>query len=68
LLNPVDGGTKEMLGISGWGCWLAYIFCILSTILCVIYGIAMWNKGVEEEDEAEIMKWVREERKIEEQF
>jgi hypothetical protein len=57
-----------MLGISGWGCWLAYLFCILSTILCVIYGIAMWNKGVKEEDEAEIMKWVSEERKIEEQF
>ncbi len=57
-----------MLGISGWGCWLAYLFCILSTILCVIYGIAMWNRGVKEEDEAEMVKWVSEERKIEEQF
>ena len=57
-----------MLGISGWCCWLAYLFCILSTILCVIYGIVMWNRGIEEEDEAEIIKWVREERKIEGQF
>jgi hypothetical protein len=62
------GGAKEMLGISGWGCWLAYIFCILSTILCVIYGIAMWNRGAEEGDEAEIIRWVKEEREINEQF
>ncbi len=57
-----------MLGISGWGCWLAYIFCILSTILCVIYGIVMWNRGAEEEDEAEIIKWINEEREIQGQF
>ncbi len=57
-----------MLGISGWGCWLAYIFCILSTILCVMYGIAMWNRGSEEGDEAEKIRWVKEEREINEQF
>ena len=57
-----------MLGISGWSCWLAYIFCILSTILCVIYGIALWNRGAEEGDEAEIIRWVKEEREINEQF
>ena len=47
---------------------MAYLFCILSTILCVIYGIAMWNRGVEEEDEAEIIKWAKEEREIKGQF
>lgn len=57
-----------MFGISGWGCWLAYLFCILSMILCIIYGIAMWNREVEEGDEAEVKKWVKGERKIEEQF
>lgn len=57
-----------MLGISGMGCWLAYIFCILSTILCFIYGIVMWNRGVGEEDEVEIIKWMKEEREIQEQF
>ncbi len=57
-----------MFGISGWGCWLAYLFCILSTILCIIYGVAMWNRGVEEGDEAEVIKWAKGERKIEEQF
>ena len=57
-----------MFGISGWGCWLAYLFCILSTILCIIYGIVMWNRGVEEVDEAEVIKWAKGERKLEEQF
>jgi hypothetical protein len=57
-----------MLGISGWGCWLGYLFCILSAILCIVYGIVMWNRGVEEEEEAEIIRWMKEEREIEEQF
>jgi hypothetical protein len=57
-----------MFGISGLGCWLAYLFCILSAILCIIYAIAMWNRGIEKEDEAEIIKWAKEEREIEEQF
>ena len=57
-----------MFGIAGLGCWLAYLFCILSAILCIIYGIVMWNRGIEKEDEAEIIKWAKEEREIEEQF
>jgi hypothetical protein len=60
--------VTEMLGISGWSCWLAYLFCILSTVLCILYGIAMWNRGIEEGDEAEILRWMKEEREIEEQF
>jgi len=28
----------------------------------------MWNSGIEEEDEAEIIRWAKEEREIEEQF
>lgn len=57
-----------MLGISGWSCWLAYLFCIFATILCIIYGVVMWNRGVEEGDEAEVLRWRKEEREIEEQF
>ena len=40
---------------------LAYVLCVLSTLLCVIYGIANWNKGdepVKEEDVA----WAEEEK------
>jgi hypothetical protein len=57
-----------MWGISGWGCWLAYVFCILSAILCILYGVVMWNRGVGEEDEAEIVKWAKEQREIEGRF
>ena len=34
-----------MLGIPDVGIWLAYLLCIASTILCVVYGIVNWNKG-----------------------
>lgn len=57
-----------MLGISGLGCWLAYVFCILSALLCIVYGIAMWNRGGGEAEEAELVKWAKEQRKIEERF
>ena len=46
---------------------LAYILCIASTILCVVYGLITWNKGdseVTEEDKA----WAKEEQKIEHEF
>jgi hypothetical protein len=42
-----------VLGINDPWIWGVYILCILSTLLCVIYGIAYWNKGSELE-EAEI--------------
>ncbi len=58
----------QMWGISGLGCWLAYVLCILSAILCVIYGIVMWDRGGGEADEAEIAKWAKEQREIEERF
>ncbi len=33
-----------MLGFAGVSVFLAYLFCILSTVVCVIYGAIMWNK------------------------
>ncbi len=36
-----------MLGIEdGWVVW-ACLLCILSSILCVIYGAFIWNRGDE---------------------
>jgi len=37
-----------MLGLEDPWVALAYILCILSTVLCVVYGIVTWNKGDEE--------------------
>lgn len=36
-----------MLGIEDTYVWLAYLLCIASTLLCVIYGVISWNRGAE---------------------
>lgn len=38
-----------VLGIPDGWIWVAYILCIISAIICVVYGIANWNKGAENE-------------------
>jgi hypothetical protein len=41
------GGDDIMLGINDPWIWGVYILCILSTLLCVAYGLANWNNGIE---------------------
>lgn len=56
-----------MLGIDGFGVWTAYLLCILSTLLCVVYGIVNWNKPKEGESTREIdeeMKWEKKDEEI----
>jgi len=38
-----------MLGIDDPWIWGVYILCILSTLLCVLYGIINWNREGEQE-------------------
>lgn len=55
-----------MLGIPDAGIWLAYLLCIASTILCVVYGIVNWNKG-DDSSEATTQKdldWENKEKEI----
>jgi hypothetical protein len=54
-----------MLGIPSPGVALAYGLCIAGTALCVIYAWRNWNKG-DETVEADDLKWVAEEKKVEE--
>lgn len=56
-----------MFGIPDWGIWLAYIFCIASVVLCVIYGFVNWNKGVDDEEIQidEELQWETKEKEIE---
>lgn len=54
-----------MLGIEDTYVWLAYLLCILSTALCVIYGLFTWNRG-EEPLEPDDRRWAAEEKKVEE--
>lgn len=57
-----------MLGIDDPVILAVYLLCILSTILCVAYGAANWNKGAESEAEeaAEELAWEEEEETMEE--
>ncbi len=56
-----------MLGIEDPFVWIAYILCIASTILCVIYGAICWNRG-DEPAETEDITWAKEEQKVEEEM
>ncbi|MDI6643714.1 MAG: hypothetical protein QME14_01550 [Methanobacteriaceae archaeon] len=57
-----------MLGINDPWIWGAYILCILSALLCVVYGIINWNKGAEHEEEEimEEIEWHEKEKEMEE--
>ena len=52
-----------MLGIPDVGIWLAYVLCIASALLCVVYGIINWNKGGEETSEQDA-QWEAKEEEI----
>lgn len=56
-----------MLGIEDRYVALAYILCLASTALCVVYGLINWNRG-EERVEQEDIKWISQEKKVEEEL
>ena len=58
-----------LLGIQDPWVWLAYVLCIASSLLCVIWGIARWNAAEPaDEPEEEVRHWVKEEEKVEEEL
>lgn len=56
-----------MLGIPDSGVALAYVLCLLSSGLCVVYAWRNWNKGDEIVGPDDV-KWVAEEKKVEEEL
>jgi hypothetical protein len=55
-----------MFGISDPWVWLAYCLCLLSTALCVVWGISRWNwEEPREEPPEEIKQWATEEKEVE---
>ena len=56
-----------MLGIPDFWISAAYVLCISSAVLCVIYGVVNWNKGGEKEEEqiAEESVWEITQEKVE---
>jgi hypothetical protein len=55
-----------MLGIEGTSVWLAYLLCLASVALCIIFGAIGWNKGDEPVEPADV-KWAQEQKKEEEE-
>ena len=58
-----------MFGIEAPAVWLAYLFCLLSSLLCVVYGVINWNKGADPtEVKTEDKIWLEEEKEIEQEL
>jgi hypothetical protein len=54
-----------MLGIEGGWVAAAYALCLLSAVICILYGLVNWNKGDEEAPKPEDVSWAREEKEVE---
>ena len=56
-----------MLGISDFWIASAYALCLLSAVLCVVYGVVCWNKGGDADAPTpEDQTWEKEEEAVEE--
>jgi hypothetical protein len=56
-----------MFGIEDPGIYWAYILTVLSSLICIAYGIMYWNKGaIQQDDLKESEKWEREEDELNE--
>lgn len=55
-----------MLGIDDPWIWGVYLLCILSALLCLIYGVVNWNKEGEQEalEEKEEEAWEESEEEM----
>lgn len=56
-----------MLGIEDKYVAVAYLLCIVSTVLCVLYGAVNWNRG-DEPMKGEDVQWAADEKKVEEEL
>lgn len=56
-----------MLGIPDFWVWSAYLLCILSAAICIIYGLINWNKGSNDETKQveEAVTWEKAEKEVE---
>lgn len=57
-----------LLGIQDPWVWLTYLLCILSALLCVIWGLVMRNREEPEEPLEEVKQWAQEEDQVEEEL
>ena len=59
-----------MLGIPDPSIWLAFIAMLAAALLCIVYGVVMWNRGDDSVSTTEAVDkvWAEEEKQIEEEF
>ena len=58
-----------MLGMADGWITTVYVLCLLSALLCVVYGVINWNKGGAGELPTEEDKhWAEEEDKLDEEL
>ena len=58
-----------MLGIADPWVILAYLLCIISALLCLVWGVLKWNvDDTVAEPEEEIRQWAEEEDRVEEEL
>jgi hypothetical protein len=58
-----------MLGIEDPWVAAAYILCIISALLCVVWGVMRWNKDDSSpEPDEEIKHWAEEEDRVEDEL
>ena len=56
-----------MLGFGDFTVFLGYTLTILSTILCIVYGVINWNKDGDPEELLQMeQQWEKEEHEIDE--
>jgi hypothetical protein len=60
-------GASSMFGIEDKYVALAYLLCIASSLLCVVYGLLNWNRG-QQPTQAEDIRWAQEEKHVEEEL
>jgi len=56
-----------MLGIEDPWVWSAYLLCLLSSLLCVIYGALTWHRGDEPVEPAD-QTWQQHEQQVEDEI
>ena len=58
-----------MLGIEDPWVAMAYLLCIISAMLCVVWGIIKWNReDPDTEPDEEIRRWAEEEERVEKEL
>ncbi|HPJ39308.1 MAG TPA: hypothetical protein PK253_10060 [Spirochaetota bacterium] len=67
-LNKIVYQEVPMFGLGDGWVFSAYMLCIASSILCVVYGILKWNSDGDTVKDLEQEHWVEDEIKIEKQL